>query len=59
MFLKRMVVCVLVGWLSMAAALAAQPTKSLDFIENRGQWDSRVRYAANLHQGGYFWRATD
>ncbi|MBO3269930.1 hypothetical protein J4D97_04640 [Hymenobacter defluvii] len=38
----------------MAAALAAQPTKSLDFIENRGQWDSRVRYAANLHQGRLF-----
>ena len=49
-----MAACVLVGWLSMAAALAAQPTKSLDFIENRGQWNTRARYAANLHQGRLF-----
>ncbi|WP_187320188.1 gliding motility-associated C-terminal domain-containing protein [Hymenobacter citatus] len=38
----------------MAAALAAAPTKILDFIENRGQWDTRARYAANLHQGRLF-----
>ncbi|KAA9325553.1 PKD domain-containing protein [Hymenobacter busanensis] len=40
--------------LTPAWALASAPTRSLEFIENKGQWDARTRYAALLPAGRLF-----
>ncbi|WP_400193421.1 gliding motility-associated C-terminal domain-containing protein [Hymenobacter sp. B81] len=40
-----------------AAAWAGAPARSLEFIENRGQWDARARYAALLPAGRLFLEA--
>ncbi|GAA4382579.1 hypothetical protein GCM10023186_23050 [Hymenobacter koreensis] len=39
---------------AQSAARASAPTKSLEFIENKGQWDARARYAALLPGGRLF-----
>ncbi|UYZ62757.1 DUF7948 domain-containing protein [Hymenobacter weizhouensis] len=39
-------------------AAAPLPAASLEFVENRGQWDSRVRYAAALPAGRLFLTST-
>ncbi|WP_230471095.1 DUF7948 domain-containing protein [Hymenobacter jejuensis] len=49
--------CLLVGCCSMVlsqAALASNDSRTLEFVENRGQWDNRVRYAADLNNGRLF-----
>ena len=38
----------------LAQASAEPPARSLEFIQNKGQWDGRVRYAAPLPAGHLF-----
>ena len=40
----------------LAPASPVNPTPSLEFIQNKGQWDSRVRYEAALPAGRLFMR---
>ncbi|GAB3830811.1 DUF7948 domain-containing protein [Hymenobacter jeollabukensis] len=54
-------VAALLGLLSLptlAQALSEPPARSLEFIENKGQWDTRARYAAPLPAGRLFVEAT-
>jgi gliding motility-associated-like protein len=41
-----------------ARPLSEPPARSLEFIENKGQWDARARYAAPLHAGRLFLETT-
>ncbi|MCC3159972.1 gliding motility-associated C-terminal domain-containing protein [Hymenobacter sp. 15J16-1T3B] len=43
---------------TLAQAASEPPARSLEFIENKGQWDSRARYAAPLPAGRLFVEAT-
>ncbi|MBC6490325.1 PKD domain-containing protein [Flavihumibacter stibioxidans] len=40
------------------AALAQKNTNSLEFIENKGQWDKRVTFMGELGNGAFFLRKT-
>jgi len=47
----------LVGWILLLATLqmnAQDGYSNLEFIENRGQWDSRVMFKAELNNGAFF-----
>ncbi len=40
-----------------AFAAIAQSHNNIEFIENKGQWDSRVQYKGNVSNGAFFIRA--
>lgn len=41
---------------AVSPALFAQYFSNIEFIENKGQWDSRVRYMGNVNGGAFFIR---
>ncbi|NCT76859.1 MAG: PKD domain-containing protein [Chitinophagaceae bacterium] len=44
--------------LAFAFAAGAQDYSNIEFIENKGQWDSRVRYKGEINSGAIFIRNT-
>ena len=40
-----------------AFAATAQSYNNIEFIENKGQWDSRVQYKGNVSNGAFFIRS--
>lgn len=44
--------------LAIAFTAAAQDYSNIEFIENKGQWDSRVRYMGEINAGAIFIRNT-
>ncbi len=40
----------------LAFAAVAQSNNNIEFIENRGQWDSRVKYKGDVSNGAFFIR---
>ncbi len=55
MTLKRTIL--LASILIPALALQAQQYGNIEFIENKGQWDSRVKYKGDVSNGAFFVRA--
>jgi hypothetical protein len=52
--LKRSIILAII--LIPAITLRAQTYNSIDFIENKGQWDSRIQYKGNVNNGAFFIR---
>jgi gliding motility-associated-like protein len=47
----------LVAVLAPAIALQAQQFGNIEFIENKGQWDARVKYKGDVSNGSFFIRS--
>ncbi|MBK5270917.1 MAG: hypothetical protein JJE22_07885, partial [Bacteroidia bacterium] len=41
-----------------AFVAAAQSYNNIEFIENKGQWDSQVKYKGDVNAGAFFIRST-
>ncbi len=41
-----------------ALAVTAQSYNNIEFIENKGQWDSRIKYKGDVNGGAFFIRST-
>lgn len=53
-FLKRLLtLCI---FLLSALAITAQSYSNIEFVQNKGQWDSRVTYKGNVSNGAFFLR---
>jgi gliding motility-associated-like protein len=52
--LKRYIILATLA--AVSPALFAQYFSNIEFIENKGQWDSRVRYMGNVNGGAFFIR---
>ena len=53
--LKRFLV--IAALISSAFAVSAQSHNNIEFIENKGQWDSRVQYKGDVSNGAFFIRS--
>jgi gliding motility-associated-like protein len=53
--LKRPILLAII--LIPALALQAQNYNNIEFIENKGQWNSRVQYKGNVNNGAFFIRS--
>ena|SRR5688572_2245857 len=47
-----------IAFLATATAASAQDYGNIEFIENKGQWDDRVRYKGDVDAGAVFIRST-
>ncbi|MEP6700708.1 MAG: hypothetical protein ABJA85_05310, partial [Bacteroidota bacterium] len=54
MILKRLIIFAATILITLAAT--AQSHNNIEFIQNKGQWDSRVQYKGNVSNGAFFIR---
>ncbi|NOT49726.1 MAG: PKD domain-containing protein [Chitinophagaceae bacterium] len=54
--MKRLLI--LCAFLLPAFAITAQSYNNIEFVQNKGQWDSRVTYRGNVSNGVFFLRET-